>query len=55
MARFFACPGLCLPRRLDAQIAAAFRPGPSEIGMCERFRLIAEQQRDIAGFGLLLQ
>src|SRR3954469_24430967 len=46
---------LCLPRRFDAQITAAFRPGPSEIGMCERFRLIAEQQRDIAGFGLLLQ
>ena len=48
-------PLLGLPRRLDAQIAAAFGPGVGKIGMGERFRLVAEQQGDIAGFGLLLQ
>src|SRR5712691_40594 len=48
-------PLLGLPWRLDAQVAAAFGPGASEIGMGERFRLVAEQQGDIAGFGLLLQ
>jgi len=48
-------PLLGLPRRLDAQVAAAFGPGPGKIGMGERLRLVAEQQGDIAGFGLLLQ
>src|ERR1700676_4769922 len=48
-------PLLGLPRRLDPQIAAAFGPGTGEIGVGERFRLVAEQQGDIAGFGLLLQ
>ena len=44
-----------LARRLDAQVAAAFGPGPGEIGMGESLRLVAEQQGDIAGFGLALQ
>ena len=44
-----------LPRRLDAQIAAAFGPGAGEIGMGEGFRFVAEQQGDIAGLGLLPQ
>src|ERR1700686_2497814 len=48
-------PLLGLPRRLDPQIAAAFGPGTGEVGVGERFRLVAEQQGDIAGFGLLLQ
>ena len=48
-------PLLGLPRRLDPQIAAAFGPGVGKIGMGERFRLIAEQQGDIAGLCLLLQ
>ena len=48
-------PLLGLPWRLDAQIAAASGPGVGKIGMGERFRLIAEQQGDIAGFGLLPQ
>jgi hypothetical protein len=42
-------PLLGLPRRLDPQIAAAFGPGPGEIGVGERFRFVAEQQGDIAG------
>src|SRR5260370_40415344 len=49
------CPLAGLPRRLDPQIAAAFGPGAGEIGVGERFRLVAEQQGDIAGLGLLLQ
>jgi len=48
-------PLLGLPRRLDAQVAAAFGPGTGEIGVGKRFRLVAEQQGDIAGLGLLLQ
>ncbi len=44
-----------LPRRLDPQIAAAFGPGAGEIGMGECLRFVAEQQGDVAGFGLLLQ
>lgn len=48
-------PLLGLPRRLDAQIAAAFGPGASEIGMGERLRLIAEQQGNVADLRLLLQ
>ena len=44
-----------LPRRLDPQIVAAFGPGAGKIGVGERLRLVAEQQRDIAGLGLLLQ
>ncbi len=44
-----------LPRRLDAQIAAAFGPGASEIGMGECLRFVAEQQGDVAGLGLSLQ
>src|SRR5260370_3617741 len=44
-----------LPRRLDAQIAAAFGPGAGKIGMGECLRFIAEQQGDVAGLGLLLQ
>ena len=48
-------PLLGLPRRLDAQIAAAFGPGAGKIGMGEGFRFVAEQQGDIAGLGLLPQ
>jgi hypothetical protein len=46
---------LRLSRRLNAQVAVAFGPGPSEIGVGQSLRLVAEQQRDIAGFGLLVQ
>jgi hypothetical protein len=48
-------PLLGLPRRLDPQIATAFGPDAGEIGMGERLRLVAEQQGDIAGSGLLPQ
>src|SRR6202163_1684033 len=48
-------PLLGLPRRLDAQIAAAFGPSAGEIGMGECLRFVAEQQGDVAGLGLLLQ
>jgi hypothetical protein len=48
-------PLLGLPRCLDPQIAAAFGPGPGEIGMGECLRFVTEQQGDVAGLGLLLQ
>src|SRR5947207_9397266 len=48
-------PFLRLAWRFDAQIAAAFGPGPSEIGVGERLRLVAEQQDDVARRSLLLQ
>jgi hypothetical protein len=40
---------------LNPQILAPLGPEVSEIGMGERFRLIAAQQRDVAGCGLLFQ
>ena len=48
------------PRRLNPQILAPLGPGVSEIGRGEigrgeRLRFIPEQQRDIAGVGLLFQ
>ena len=43
------------PRRLDLQILAPLGPDVSGIGVSERLRLVAKQQCDIAGFGLLLQ
>src|SRR3954467_1560778 len=48
-------PFLRLAWRFDAQIAAAFGPGPSEIGVGERLRLVAEQQDDVARRSLLLE
>jgi hypothetical protein len=44
-----------LARRFDAQLDAAPGPGVGEIGMRQRFRLVGEQQNDIAGVRLLLQ
>lgn len=44
-----------LPRRLDPQIRAPLGPGVGKIGMGERLRLVAEQQGDVAGFGLLFE
>lgn len=44
-----------LPRRWDPQIRTPLGPGAGEIGMGQRLRLVAKQQRDIAGFGLLPQ
>ena len=43
------------PRRLDLQILAPLGPDVSEIGVSKRLRLVAKQQCDIAGFGLLFQ
>ena len=48
-------PLVCAPWRRDPQILAPLGPGVSEIGMGERLCLVAKQQRDIAGFGLLFQ
>jgi hypothetical protein len=48
-------PLVRLPGRLNPQILAPLGPEVSEIGMGERFRLIAAQQRDVAGCGLLFQ
>src|SRR3954467_7134722 len=43
------------PGRRHAQIGPLLGPGMGEIGMRQRLRLIAEQQYDIAGFGLCLE
>src|SRR4051794_9725213 len=44
-----------LARRRHAQVGPLLGPGMGEIGMRQRLRLIAEQQYDIAGFGLCLE
>ena len=44
-----------LAGRLYPQIRSPLGPGASEIGVGESLRLVAEQQDDIAGFGLLPQ
>jgi hypothetical protein len=41
--------------RFDAQVGAALGPGMGEMWMGERFRLVFEQQNDVAGLRLLLQ
>ena len=46
-------PGL--PGRLDPQISAALGPAMSQIGMGQSFKLVAEQEADVASRGLLLQ
>ena len=45
---------LGLSRRRNAQVRADLGPNPGEIGMCQRFTLVAVQKHDIAGFGLAL-
>jgi hypothetical protein len=45
---------LRLSRRGDAQVGARLGPDAGEVGMCERLALIAIEQYDVAGFGLLL-
>jgi hypothetical protein len=39
----------------NTQIGTRFRPGAGEIGVGQRFAFVAEQQNDVAGFGLLLE
>ena len=43
----------CLSRRGHAQIGTCLCPGTGEIGMRQRLALIAVEQNDVAGFGLL--
>ena len=45
---------LCLSWGRDPQIGASLRPGTGEVGMRQRLALIAIEQNDVAGFGLLL-
>jgi hypothetical protein len=45
---------LCLSRCGDTQVRACLRPGTGEVGMRQRLALIAIEQNDVAGFGLLL-
>jgi len=45
---------LGLSRCGDAQVCACLRPGTGEVGMRQRLALIAIEQNDVAGFGLLL-
>ena len=45
---------LGLPGRRHAQVRAALGPGAGEIGMRQRFALIAVEQHDVAGLGLRL-
>jgi hypothetical protein len=49
------CDLLGLSRRRDAQVGAHLRPGAGEIGMRQRLALVAVEQNDIAGFGLLFE
>ena len=44
-----------LPRRGDPQVGAPHGPGLREVGVGERFGLVAEQQHDVARLGLRLQ
>ena len=44
-----------LTRRRDAQVDTSLGPGMSQIRMGQRFRFVAEQQHDVARFGLLTQ
>jgi hypothetical protein len=44
-----------LTRGRHAQVGPLFGPDMGEIGMRERFRLVPEQQHDVAGFGLRFQ
>ena len=45
---------LRLPRGRHTQIRACLRPGAGEVGMRQRLALVAIEQNDVAGFGLLL-
>ena len=45
---------LGLAGRRHAQVSAGFCPCPGEIGMRQRLALIAIEQNDVAGLGLLL-
>jgi hypothetical protein len=45
---------LCLSRCGNTQVVACLRPGTGEVGMRQRLALIAIEQNDVAGFGLLL-
>src|SRR5439155_3076212 len=45
---------LRLPRRRHSQVSAALGPGAGQIGMGERFALVAEQEHNITRFGLRL-
>jgi hypothetical protein len=49
------CDLLGLSRRRHAQVGTHLRPGAGEIGMRQRLALVAVEQNDIAGFGLLLE
>ena len=44
----------CLSWCGDTQVCACLRPGTGEVGMRQRLALIAVEQNDVAGFGLLL-
>ena len=45
---------LRLSRGGNTQICACLRPGAGEVGMRQRLALVAVEQNDVAGFGLLL-
>ena len=45
----------CLPGGRDTQIRACLRPGAGPVRMRQRLALVAIEQNDVTGFGLLLR